>query len=260
MAISLSSLRRGGVFKPPRVLIYGVEGVGKTNFAASAPKPVFLRTEKDETNANTIGWSISSFDDAIEAMGVLYNEAHEFETVVTDSLDWLEPLIWEQVCKDNDVKSIEDIGYGKGYVQALVYWGRFIEGMNALRDERNMTIIWLAHSTIKRFDAPDTDPYDRFQVKLHERASAKIREVCDIVGFANYHVAITKTEVGFDKKVARGTGAGIRYLHLEERPAFQAKNRYDLPAKIKLPKDSGWTELVQHFPNANPDATPEAAE
>jgi hypothetical protein len=33
-----------------------------------------------------------------------------------------------------------------------------------------MTIICLAHAEIKRFDAPDTEAYDRYQIKLHKRA------------------------------------------------------------------------------------------
>ena len=45
MAISLQSLRRSGVPQPPRLLVYGVAGVGKTRLAASAPAPVFLQTE-----------------------------------------------------------------------------------------------------------------------------------------------------------------------------------------------------------------------
>jgi DNA repair protein RadD len=45
MAISLASLRRGGDTRPPRLLIYGVAGVGKTKLAADAPNPIFLQTE-----------------------------------------------------------------------------------------------------------------------------------------------------------------------------------------------------------------------
>ena len=45
MAISLASLERSSAIKPPRILVHGVHGVGKTTFAAGAPDPVFIVTE-----------------------------------------------------------------------------------------------------------------------------------------------------------------------------------------------------------------------
>ena len=60
MAISLASLRRSGAALPPRLLVYGVAGVGKTKLAADAPRPVFLQTEDGlgKLSADTlhIGW------------------------------------------------------------------------------------------------------------------------------------------------------------------------------------------------------------
>src|SRR3954452_17587941 len=38
-------------------------------------------------------------------------------------------------------------------------WREYLEGLRALRDERNMLVIQIAHETIKRFDSPETDPY-----------------------------------------------------------------------------------------------------
>ena len=60
-----------------------------------------------------------TFDDVMQALAALYTEEHGFRTLVVDSVDWLEPLVWAQVCKDQGWKSIEDAGYGKGYVNAL---------------------------------------------------------------------------------------------------------------------------------------------
>ena len=45
MAISLASLRTTSVLTPPRILIHGVAGVGKSTFAADADRPVFVMTE-----------------------------------------------------------------------------------------------------------------------------------------------------------------------------------------------------------------------
>ena len=45
MAISLASLRQATSLTPPRMLIHGVAGVGKSTFAANADDPVVIGTE-----------------------------------------------------------------------------------------------------------------------------------------------------------------------------------------------------------------------
>lgn len=258
MAISLASLETKHTIKPPRICVYGVEGVGKTTFAAGASNPVFIWTEEGRGSLDVPGFPIAkTFQDVMDALAALYQEDHDFGTTVVDSLDWLEPLIWKQVCADKGVKSIEDIGYGKGYKEAVNYWREFIDGLMALRAEKNMAYVLIAHSTIKRFDSPETDPYDRYQIKLHETASAIIREHCDVVGFCNYHVAVREKDVGFNKKAARGVTSGERLLYLNEKPAFQAKNRYSMPDSISL----DWSDFADHLAGsrASSDAATEAA-
>jgi hypothetical protein len=245
MAISLASLRRGGETRPPRLLIYGVAGVGKTKLAASAPSPVFLQTEDGlgTIDASTFGL-LRSFDAVMEALGSLYDETHDFQTVVVDSLDWLEPLIWQHTAALHDQPNIEAFGYGKGYLAAIDVWRSVLEWLNALRNERGMAVILLAHAEIKRFDSPETEPYDRYQPKLHARASALVQEHVDAVLFANYRVSTIKTDVGFKKQVVRGVSGGDRLLHTTERPAFLAKNRFGLPETLPL----SWPELAAKIP------------
>ena len=45
MAINISQLRRIRATDPPRVLIYGPPGMGKTTLASEWPDPVFLQVE-----------------------------------------------------------------------------------------------------------------------------------------------------------------------------------------------------------------------
>lgn len=233
--ISLNDIKTNNTPLPPRVLLYGVHGIGKTTFAAGAPNPIFLQTEDGLGGIDAPSFGVlSTFDQCMEAIGALYSDEHDYQTLVIDSADHLEPMIWGQVCKDNGWKSIEDAGYGKGYVAALDMWRVLFEGLNALRTERRMTILILAHSTIQRFDSPEHEPYDRYQPKLHKGASALVQEWADCVLFANYNIATVKTEAGFNKKVTRAIGQGDRKLHTQERPAFLAKQRYDLDATLEM--------------------------
>jgi hypothetical protein len=245
MAISLASLRSSTSLSPPRLLLYGVAGVGKTKLAADAPRPVMLQTEDGlgRIEATTFGL-LRSFDEIMEALGALYSEPHDFETLVVDSLDWLEPLIWQHTARTHNQPDIESFGYGKGYLAALDTWRSFLDGVNALRDERGMGVILIAHAEIKRFDSPETEPYDRYQPKLHRSASALVQEHVDAVLFANYRVSTLKSDVGFNKKVVRGVSGGDRLLHTAERPAFLAKNRFGLAETLPL----SWPELAAGIP------------
>ena len=155
MSISLASLNRTTALKPPRMLIHGVHGVGKTTFAAGAPDPVFILTEDGLGTLEVPHFPPARiFDEVMQALAALYTEEHAFRTLVVDSVDWLEPLIHARVCKDQGWSSIEDAGYGKGYVHALDLWRQYIEGLNALRDDKGMAIVQIAHTDIKRFDSP----------------------------------------------------------------------------------------------------------
>ena len=253
MAISLDSLRRSGAPRPPRILAYGTAGIGKTTFATEAPSPIVVQTEDGlgSIAASTFGL-LRSFDEVMQAIGSLYEDAHEFQTVVLDSLDWLEPLIWQHTAQQHSQPNIEAFGYGKGYLAALDNWRAVLEGLNALRDERGMAVILLAHAEIKRFDSPETDPYDRYQPKLHARASALVQEHVDAVLFANYRITTLKADAGFGKKIVRGVSGGDRLLHTVERPAFLAKNRFGLPETLPL----SWPDFaaaVPFYANAIPD-------
>ena len=107
-----------------------------------------------------------------------------------------------------------------------------------------MGVILIAHAEIKRFDSPETEPYDRYQPKLHRSASALVQEHVDAVLFANYRISTLKSDVGFNKKVVRGVSGGDRLLHTAERPAFLAKNRFGLAETLPL----SWPELAAGIP------------
>lgn len=247
MAMSLNQLTRAIAPKPPRILIHGVSGVGKTTFAAEANQPVFVQTEDGLGTLPSSHFPLArTYEDVIDALAALYTEPHDFKTVVIDSVDWLEPLVWGKACRDNGWASIEDAGYGKGYVAALNLWRQYIDGLNALRDDRGMTVVQIAHTDIKRFDSPEHDPYDRYVIKLHTRAAALLQEHSDVVLFANYRISTVKADVGFNKKVNRAMGSGERVIHTAERPAFLAKNRYGLPETLSL----DWPTFAQAMPPA----------
>ncbi len=236
MSFDLNSIKRGQDIKPPRIFLYAVEGIGKTTFAANAPAPIFIQTEDGLGSIAAARFPmVESIDQVREAIGTLYSEKHDFQTVVLDSADWLEQIIAREVEAEHDAK---ELAYGKAALKQAEIWQELLGGFNALRNERNMSVILIGHSQIKRFDSPETEPYDRYTPKLQERSNALVREWADAVLFANYRTIVKKSEVGFNKEVARGITTGERLIYTTEKPAYQAKNRYALPDSLPLSWDA----------------------
>lgn len=232
MAFDLKSIKKNESLSAPRVLVYGVEGIGKSTFAAGAPAPIFIQTEDGLGSLQVDHFPIAtSVTDVLDAVSALFDGQHKFKSVVIDSLDWLETLIWRDIESKYDAK---DLAYGKGAMLAAEKWREILDGLNALRNQRGMIVILIAHCEIKRFDSPETEPYDRYQPKLQARSSALVREWVDAVLFANYRTVVQKADVGFNKTVSRGISTGERLLFTAERPSYMAKNRYSLPESIPL--------------------------
>lgn len=244
MAFDLSSVRNGRSTKKPRTIIYGAAGVGKTTFAASAPSPIVIQTEDGLGTLDVPHFPLAgTFDDVLSALGSLFSEPHEFRSLVIDSLDWLEPLIWQDVCRANKCESIESLGYGKGYVEALSRWRMFCEGVTALRDQRDMWIVMVAHSHVTHIEDPTQPAYDSHGLKMHKKAAAVVEEFADVVGFASLKTLAVTEDAGFNSKRTRAKTTGERVLHVSPNPAYTAKNRYGLPPTIPL----DWATFQQHI-------------
>ncbi len=244
MAISLASISRSTP-KPPRVIVYGDAGIGKTTFAVSAPAPIVLQTEDGLGALDAEAFPLATtFDDVLAAVGALFTEEHKYRTLVVDSLDWLEPLIWNQVCADHRVESIERIPYGKGYIEALGYWRNFFDGITALRDQRGMAVVMIAHSQITRIEDPTMVAYDSHGLKLHKKAAAVAEEFSDLILFAQMATNTVTEEAGFNNKRVRAVTTGARIVHSIGQPAFLAKSRYPMPSPLPL----AWAEVALHLP------------
>lgn len=250
MALSLSSLKTTKTTNPPIFVIYGVDGVGKTSLAAEFPDPIYISTPGERPPSDvelpTPG-EVDDFGQLLDLFGELLTEDHDRKTVIVDSLDGLEPLVWQYTCQQNKWASIEEPGYGRGYVEADNAWREYLAAIQALAGN-GIAVVQLAHPEIVRFESPTSDPYSRYGIKLHKRAAALVRESADVVGFVNYRTTLKSADAGFGKKVTHGEGGGDRQIHLEERPGYVAKNRYGAPATVQFRKGQGYAEISKFFP------------
>ena len=220
--------------QPPRIMVYGSEGVGKSTFAAKAPRTVFIQTEDGLSEIDCSKLPLAtSFDEVVRQLVAIRDEEHEFGTLALDSLDWLERLIWDRVCQDYGVKCIEkaDGGYGKGYTHALTYWRQIVNLLGEIRAKRKMAIVLLAHAKVERFEDPEHPAYDRYTPRLHKAACSLVCEWVDAVLFATKRMRVD-SDTG--KAAPVGADGGERVLRSNGSPACIAKNRFGLPSEFPL--------------------------
>lgn len=261
MSFSMKNLQKVTATKPPRMLIYGPPGIGKTTLSTEFPNPVFIQVE-DGTPAgvelNSFG-ILSSYGEVMDALRCVYEDDHDCATLVIDSVTELQRLIFAETCARGDEKgnakaNIEDFGYGKGYVYATRVAGEFIEAINAIRNERNMAIVLLAHSTVSRFDDPETVSYDRYEIALRssDKPNADIRGMferdMDAIILMKQPVSIKTEDAGMNKERAIAGGGSSVVMHTVGKPSFTAKNRYNMPPTIRYDLGKGFTAMEDYLP------------
>lgn len=236
MAINLGSIKKGKNLRPPRVFLYSTHGIGKSTFASNAPNPIFICSEDGLDSLDVAQFPMAkSSADVMEMLQTLYTEEHEYQTVVLDTVDWLESVLIAEIEASHDAK---ELAYGRSAMFLAEKWREILDGFNALRNDKGMNVILIGHSEIKRFDSPEVDSYDRYQPKLSTRSSALIQEWADCVFFANYKTVVKKEDLGFNKERGRAISNGERLIFTQEKPAYLAKNRYSLPDSFKLDWDA----------------------
>lgn len=236
---------------PPKIVLYGPRGIGKTSFSTTFEKPILFRAE-DGAGAfdiPTFPEVATRFNDIINAIEALHGD-HPHKTAIFDTLDWMEPLVWAHQIeqrptdeKGNPVSNIEDYGWGKGFSFVDEWWRMIMGGLDSLRINKGMSILLIAHAEVKVYNSPTSDPYDRYQIKIHKRASELWQEWSDMTLFVNFKTIIKKAGKSDFNKKSRGEGLGERIIYTEERPAYIAKNRWDLPPEIYIGKDKTWSKF-----------------
>ena len=241
--MNIQSLKRGKIARPQKAVIYGPEGVGKSTLASQFPSPVFLDTEGGTHHLDVVRFpDVRSWDDVLAAAKSLAAGGHEFKTLVIDTADWLEKRLAEHLCRKANKESIEDFGYGKGYVLIAEEFAKFLASLDTLL-ACGMHIVFLAHSTVRKFESPDqAGSYDRYELKLSKQVAPLVKEWADLILFTNYVTKVAESDTGR----RRGIGGRERVILTTHCAAYDAKNRHGLEEKLAF----GYEAIAPVFASA----------
>lgn len=248
--------------KPPRVVIYGTEGVGKTNFGINATHPVVVASLEDRVDhlkrVDGKDFDIAdlkSWDDVRKFVRSLINENHNFKSLVIDSADWLEKLCHARIIGDSDKDIIRvNGGYSAGLREAEKLHRELLADLSDLRDKKGMAIIVTAHYHVREEKNPEAiKDYDTFQIKLDERVSSLWREWADAIFFAKFNTYVK----GKDNEKAKAFTDHGRSVFASRQAFCQAKNVYGMPKDAMEFKEDFWNVFESYFSKGMVEEKPE---
>jgi hypothetical protein len=235
----------------PKIAVYGETGTGKTSLLLEFPDLFLLSLENGIPKGGSVkGFGpdrLPDFAAVVDTLRSLYEDPHDYRTVGIDSASKLEPIIKAEVCVRGRVKSIEDMGFGKGYVLAAELLAEIVAWLEAI-NSLGITVVILAHSTIKPFNDPETVSYDKYQINLDKRFVDQIQQFTDCILFIKKDAKVEKDDDNskFNNRV-HVEGGQVRWIYTDGKAAFTAKNRYEMPNRILYERGKGYEKLAQYL-------------
>lgn len=251
-----------------RAVIAGVEKVGKTTLACSAPRTLLVPLEQGyggiQVNKTPM---LESFSDLIaltdEIIGKVQQNAFPFQTMVFDSATALERLIHDATLRtdptwakgNKKALTMESAlgGYGKAYQYANELFAGFLARCDWLAANGQINTVLTSHVFAAKVVDPTAGEYDSWDLLLHSPKNQKtygkremLTQWADLIGFLHEPIFISEGK-NLNKAVSANKG---RILAVTRTPSYVAGNRYGMLNDIQVPKDKGWNAIAHEIYNA----------
>ena len=248
--------RLPGKFTPPRIVLNAVEGWGKTSCVAHADAPAIIIAEGETGYETLLGAGLVPQVDVASATNwtallalldqLAADDTVPYKVLALDAIGGIERLCHTHVCDrdfDGDWGEKGFTSYQRGYDVAVTDWLQLLQRLDNLR-ARGVTIVLLGHVQIRMFHNPTGEDYDRYVSDVHHKTWSATHRWADAVLFGQFRT-ITATIGGSNAK--KGIGGTDRVVYCERRDAYDAKNRYGMPADIDIPSDPAqvWPTIWQ---------------
>jgi len=247
--------------KPRKILIYGESGIGKSPLAGAA-KNVFLVPFEDRVahiNCAKPNMIVSEYEQLEQILEFLVEGKHEFKTLVLDTIDELEPIIFRQKARQLGALSLADAtnqqtNFNKGLTtRADEAWRELLFKLDHVKDTKKMNIILIAQADKEKIDQPEGTPYHRWGLKINNHSSKIPISWVDIIGF--YHrQTLIKHETNLNgkilSKIGKATGFRSQKIGMQGGAAYYlSKNSYNLP-DIEV-EDENLTDIIEYLLTGN---------
>lgn len=236
--------------RPVIMTISGDSGLGKTTLAASLPKPIVIRAEDGlqaiPSDKRPDAFPLlTSVDDVWAQLKALVHEDHDYQTLVLDSVTALERLFIQHVI-DSDPKQPRSInqalgGYGAGLSAVSDMHQRVRKAAGILNERKGMHIAFVAHADTETIELPDSDPYQRYSLRLGKKSIAPYVDDSDIVA----HLRLETFYKG-DGERKKAISDGTRVLTCHAVASCVSKNRFGITED--LPVELGKNPFAGHVP------------
>ena len=118
-------------------------------------------------------------------LNAIDDEEHEYQTLVIDTIDAFELLVFDAGCAEGKVKALDEFGggYGSGPARVKEYFARLLNRLTALCERMNVLLI--GHSHLKTVNDPMLSAaFEIHESKIHAKSAELVRQYCDLILFA----------------------------------------------------------------------------
>lgn len=222
------------------IVLHGVEGSGKSSFAAQFPGATFMMSE-NETGIVTlknnglipgdVQWfpQFDTWEDVLDCTSEMIRSDDRPRCLVIDTGNGIESLLHRHITDTLYEGRFDKKGFlnfQEGYKSSIPAWRQWLAKLDQLRHQ-NCTVIMLCHTAVTTFKNPEGPDFDRYVAEFHKETWGAVRKFADMIVFLNFHDEVT----GVDNQGKKGKGKGgrSRVYHFVRSSAFDAKHRHGLP-------------------------------
>jgi len=256
-------LQKGKSIEQLKIVLYGEEKVGKSTFAAGAPKAIFLDVEGG-TNFLDVARihrdNLPTFDSIMNTIDMLIEEDHQFSTLNVDSIDWVQERACEKIAEENNARSYRDnknknLAYGVGTDLVFMLMKNFISKLEQLRTQRRMNIILIAHCKVKHIDEPTGSSYDKYVPKLLEQVEGYCKEWADFILFAKKPIQTYKDSSDSERRKSK-VNNNEPILFTDKNGSYVGGGRVPLPDELPLTWSAFSSALKDSLGISKPNQAP----
>jgi hypothetical protein len=224
-----------GIHKQPDfVVVYGNPGLGKSTFASGSPKPIFIDPRNRTRHLDVERVSPTTWEEYLEVVKWAIADK-KYQSVVLDEMNFVDELakeyIWRKYYQKYPSFALAKEKGGQYNVLNEEYKVTLLPLFDAVRNSGKNLIV-VAHPEVKDFADPlTTETYIRYQLGLTNGLNSMLKRSCDALFFINKDVSVT---TGDNKRAIAGDEI---YIFTSYHQSYDAKNSWDLPAKIELKKN-----------------------